>query len=204
MSNMMFAGEKPKKGGKAAILIHGRGASAGSILSLQSYLNLNSYALVAPQASGNTWYPYSFMAPDLSNQPKLEESLSQIQEAFDHLINAGVSSSDILILGFSQGACLSLEFSARNAQKFAGVVAFTGGLIGEKLNPSKYQGDYQGTPILISGSKQDMHVPLTRMQESATLLERLGAKVNLLSFNDAMHTIREEEVDWVNKHLLGQ
>ncbi|MCS5491603.1 alpha/beta hydrolase [Algoriphagus limi] len=203
MSNMIFAGEKPNQGGKAAILIHGRGASAESILSLQSYLNLDEYALVAPQASNHTWYPFSFMAPDESNQPKLEESLSKIQDAFGYLTQAGVSPSDILILGFSQGACLSLEFAAKNAQKFAGVVAFTGGLIGEKLNPSKYSGDFQGTTILISGSKQDMHVPLSRMQESADLLTRMGADVTLASFHDSMHTIRQEEVDWVNKNLLG-
>ncbi|TFV93341.1 phospholipase [Algoriphagus kandeliae] len=203
MSNMIIAGEKPENGRKAAILIHGRGASAESILSLQSYLNLDEYALVAPQASDNTWYPFSFMAPDESNQPKLEESLSQIQQAFEYLINGGVSSSDILILGFSQGACLSLEFAARNGKKFGGVVAFTGGLIGEKLNPAKYQGDFQGTPILISGSKQDMHVPLSRMQDSADLLKKMGAEVTLIPFPDSMHTIRQEEVEWVNEHLLG-
>ncbi|NVJ86399.1 MAG: dienelactone hydrolase family protein [Algoriphagus sp.] len=203
MSNLIFAGKKPVEGGKAAILIHGRGASAESILSLKSYLNLDQYALVAPQASDNTWYPYSFMAPDESNQPKLEQSLSQIQDAFEYLTKAGVSPADILILGFSQGACLSLEFSARNAQKFKGIIAFTGGLIGENLSPSTYQGDFQNTPILISGSDQDFHVPFARMEESSNLLEKMGANVKLLTFKDPAHTIRQEEVDWVNEHFLG-
>lgn len=203
MSKQISEGQNPQKGRKAAIMIHGRGASAESILSLKSYLNLEDFALIAPQASGGTWYPYSFMAPDHSNQPALTNSLQQIKDAFDFLIEEGVLASDIFLIGFSQGACLSLEFAARNAQKLGGVVAFTGGLIGEQINPANYQGDFKGTPILISGSQHDMHVPLERMQESETLLTKQGAKVKLLSFSDSAHTIRQEEINWVNQHILG-
>lgn len=203
MNKLINEGQKPQKGKKAAIMIHGRGASAKSILSLKSYLKLDDFALMAPQAPGGTWYPYSFMAPDHSNQPALDQSLSQIKEAFDSLLTEGVEPSDIFLIGFSQGACLSLEFAARNAQKLGGVVAFTGGLIGEQIIRDNYQGDFEGTPVLISGSQQDMHVPLERMQESETLLTKQGANVKLLSFPDSAHTIRQEEIDWVNQHILG-
>ena len=184
-------------------MIHGRGASAESILSLKSYLKLDDFALIAPQAAGGTWYPYSFMAPDHSNQLALTNSLQQIKEAFDSLIEEGVLASDIYLIGFSQGACLSLEFAAQNAQKIGGVVAFTGGLIGEQINRDNYQGDFEGTPVLISGSQQDMHVPLERMQESESILTKHGAKVKLMTFADSAHTIRQEEIDWVNQHILG-
>ncbi|TDK44777.1 alpha/beta hydrolase [Algoriphagus formosus] len=203
MNKLINEGQKPQKGKKAAIMIHGRGASAESILSLKSYLKLDDFALIAPQAAGGTWYPYSFMAPDQSNQPALTNSLQQIKEAFGSLIEGGVLASDIYLIGFSQGACLSLEFASRNAQKLGGVVAFTGGLIGEKINRDNYQGDFEGTPVLISGSQQDMHVPLERMQESETLLTKHGAKVKLMTFADSAHTIRQEEIDWVNQHILG-
>jgi phospholipase/carboxylesterase len=203
MNKLINEGQKPQKGKKAAILIHGRGASAESILSLKSYLKLDDFALIAPQAAGGTWYPYSFLAPDHSNQPALTNSLQQINDAFDSLIEEGVLASDIYLIGFSQGACLSLEFAARNAQKLGGVVAFTAGLIGEQINTDNYQGDFEGTPVLISGSQQDMHVPLERMQESETLLTKQGAKVKLLTFADSAHTIRQEEIDWVNQHILG-
>lgn len=203
MNKLINEGQKPQKGKKAAIMIHGRGASAKSILSLKSYLKLDDFALMAPQAPGGTWYPYSFMAPDVSNQPALSNSLQQINDAFDSLIEEGVLASDIYLIGFSQGACLSLEFAARNAQKLGGVVAFTGGLIGEQINTDNYQGDFEGTPVLISGSQQDMHVPLERMKESESLLKKNGADVKLLTFADSAHTIRQEEIDWVNQHILG-
>ncbi|SFU19684.1 phospholipase/carboxylesterase [Algoriphagus locisalis] len=202
MPKIKTAGIALDQAKKAAILIHGRGANAESILSLSNYLNLDEYALLAPEAEGGTWYPYSFMAPDEANQAALEESLATINEAWSHISAAGISSENVVFIGFSQGACLSLEFAAQNAQKLGGVIAFTGGLIGEQIQDQKYSGDFVGTPVFIGSSEKDFHVPLSRIQESETLLSRMGAKVKLLIFKDSNHTIRQEETDWVNKNIL--
>jgi phospholipase/carboxylesterase len=203
MTDLIQAGKDLKEASSAAILIHGRGASAQSIISLKSYLKLKDFALLAPQAEGNTWYPYSFMAPDESNQQSLKKSLGKIQKAFDQIVKKGIPTERIYLIGFSQGACLSLEFAALNAQKLGGVVAFTGGLIGEKLQPEKYKGNFEGTPVFIGSSNRDFHVPLTRIEESAELLEKMGANVKTLIFDDPEHTIREKELEWVNEHLLS-
>lgn len=202
MPKIKTAGIPLDQAKKAAILIHGRGANAESILSLSKYLNLNEYALLAPDAKGGTWYPYSFMAPDEANEKALTESLATIKEAWEQIAAAGIPSENVVFIGFSQGACLSLEFAAQNAQKLGGVIAFTGGLIGESIQEQKYSGDFEGTPIFIGSSERDFHVPLSRINESETLLSRMGAKVKLLIFKDSDHTIRQEEIDWVNRNIL--
>lgn len=202
MSNIQQAGTPIEEARKAAILLHGRGASASSILSLRQYLNLEGFALLAPQAEGNTWYPYSFMAPDESNEQSLKSSLSIVDEAFQLALKHEIKPEQIYFIGFSQGACLSLEYSALHAQKLGGVIAFTGGLIGEKLESTKYSGDYESTPIFIGSSKRDFHVPAERILQSASLLEGMGAQIKTLLFEDGDHTIRQDEIDWVNKNML--
>jgi phospholipase/carboxylesterase len=202
MADIKQAGKTLEEAHKVGVLIHGRGASAESILSLQDYLSLEEFALFAPQAVGGSWYPYSFMAPDRNNEPAFSHAIKTIQDLVDSILKMGFTSDQIYFIGFSQGACLSLEYAAQNAKKYGGVIAFTGGLIGEELNPSKYKGDFMGTPIFIGASKQDMHVPLKRIQESSELLENLGAKVKSLIFEDSEHTIRQEEIDWVNTNIL--
>jgi phospholipase/carboxylesterase len=187
---------------KAIIMIHGRGATAESILMLVPHLNLTDYAILAPQANGNTWYPFGFMASDEGNKLAMENSLKVVSQAWDELIKAGILPEHIFLLGFSQGACLSLEFAARNAQKMGGVVAFTGGLIGEKLKPENYSGDFEGTPIFIGSSDRDFHVPTKRINESAELLQKMGAKVTVKLFNDPDHRIRVEEINWVNQQIF--
>lgn len=187
---------------KVAIMLHGRGASAHSILELEKYLNLEDFALLAPQAKGNTWYPFSFMAPDASNEPALSNSIRHLEDLVSGLYNQGFESKQIFWIGFSQGACLSLEFATRHAKRYGGVAAFTGGLIGEKLQPGKYSGDFAGTPVFIGASFRDMHVPLERIEASAKLMQSLGANVQKLIFQDTMHTIRQEELDWVNTHIF--
>lgn len=184
-------------------MIHGRGASVSSILSLREYLNLSDFALILPEAKDNSWYPYSFMAPDQKNQPALSQAIAQLDRIMEDLYSRGFKSEQIYFIGFSQGACLSLEYPARNAAKYGGVIAFTGGLIGEEIFPSKYQGDFQQTPIFIGSSEDDVHVPLDRINASKELLEKMGAKVTKLIFEDRQHTIRHEEVDWVNAHFLS-
>ncbi len=202
MTKVKTAGVPLDKAKKAAIMIHGRGASAESILSLAQHLNLDDYALLAPEAAGGTWYPYSFMAPDEANQAALASSLAAIRATWDQISEAGISSGNVVLIGFSQGACLSLEFAALNACKLGGVIAFTGGLIGEEIRPNKYSGDFAGSPVFIGSSEKDMHVPLSRIKESETLLSRMGAKVKLLIFPDSNHSIRQEEIDWVNGNIV--
>ena len=187
---------------KAIIMIHGRGGTAESILSLVPHLNLTDYAILAPQANGNTWYPFGFMTSDEGNKVALENSLKVLGQVWSEIIEAGIAPENVFVLGFSQGACLSLEFAARNAQKLGGVVAFTGGLIGEKLNPDNYSGDFQGTQINISSSDRDFHVPAKRINESADLLRKMGADVNVELFDDPDHTIRVEEIKWANRKIF--
>ncbi len=187
---------------KAIILIHGRGATAESILSLSSHLNLTGYAILAPQANGNSWYPYGFMASDEGNKDALQRSLKAIAAVREEVLAAGIPDERVYFLGFSQGACLSLEFVARHATRFGGVVAFTGGLVGEKLQPERYSGDFKNTPIFIGSSKRDFHVPANRIKESGDLLRKMGAEVTIKLFDDPDHTIREEEINWVNQRIF--
>lgn len=202
MLEVIHRGVPLDKAVKVAILIHGRGASAQSILELEKHLNLDGFALLAPQAKGNTWYPFSFMAPDASNEPAFSDSIKGLDDLVGHLYQQGFGSEQLYWIGFSQGACLSLEYAAQHATKYGGVAAFTGGLIGEQLRPEKYQGKFDGTQVLIGSSFRDMHVPLHRVEASAKILESMGANVKTLVFPDTMHTIRQEELDWVNEHIL--
>ena len=202
MSNWIQTGLPLSESKKAIILLHGRGATAESIVSLADYLELADFSIFAPQAAQRTWYPYGFMASDEGNLSALNSSLQQVCLLFQFLIENGKAPEQIYVMGFSQGACLSLEFAALNAQKLGGVVAFTGGLIGEKLEEKKYSGDFQGTPILLSSSVHDMHVPAQRINDSAQLLQKMGAEVSLKFFEDELHTIRPEELTWVNQTLF--
>ena len=202
MSNWIQTGLPLSESKKAILLLHGRGATAESIVSLADYLELADFSIFAPQAAQRTWYPYGFMASDEGNLSALNSSLQQVSLLFQFLIENGKAPEQIYVMGFSQGACLSLEFAALNAQKLGGVVAFTGGLIGEKLEEKKYSGDFQGTPILLSSSAYDMHVPAQRINDSAQLLQKMGAEVSLKFFEDELHTIRPEELTWVNQTLF--
>jgi len=202
MSNWIQTGLPLSESKKAIILLHGRGATAESIVSLADYLELADFSIFAPQAAQRTWYPYGFMASDEGNLSALNSSLQQVSLLFQFLIENGKTPEQIYVMGFSQGACLSLEFAALNVQKLGGVVAFTGGLIGEKLEEKKYSGDFQGTPILLSSSAHDMHVPAQRINDSAQLLQKMGAEVSLKFFEDELHTIRPEELTWVNQTLF--
>ncbi len=202
MLNIFHEGQPIESANKVGILIHGRGATVSSILSLRDHLNLDEFALVLPQANNNTWYPYSFMAPDHMNEPFLTEAIQEIDHIVQDLLKQGFTSDKIYLFGFSQGACLSLEYAARNPKKYGAVVAFTGGLIGEQLDIPKYSGDFEQTPVFIGSSEEDMHVPLSRIDESVKVFKQMGAKVNTLIFPDRYHTIRQEEVDWVNSNIL--
>jgi len=186
---------------KALIMLHGRGGSAEDILSLAQYLLVEDFYITAPQATNNTWYPFSFLAPTSQNEPWLSSALNVVKEISDRIQQSGIKPDNIFILGFSQGACLTIEFAARNAQKYGGVIALTGGLIGDKLEPARYSGNFEGTRILMTNGNNDPHVPLLRSEQSKQQLESMAAKVELLVYPNRPHTILQEELKVVAGYL---
>jgi phospholipase/carboxylesterase len=169
---------------------------------LERGLNVKDMALYAPQATNNSWYPYSFMAPVQENEPALSSALDVINQVVEQAIADGISADKIYFLGFSQGACLTLEYIARNAKRFGGAVAFTGGLIGEELELKNYTGDFAGTPVLITTGDPDMHVPLSRVKESVDVLKDLNANVTLKVYKGRPHTISFEELSLANEYIF--
>lgn len=197
----MQTGLPLKEADKVIIMVHGRGASADSILSLKSHLKVEKAAFFAPQAKNHTWYPFSFLAPVQQNQPYLDEALETLSALVEEIKAEGIPANKIYLLGFSQGACLTLEFAARNASKYGGVITFTGGLIGEKLNLNNYQGDFNQTPILITTGDPDPHVPVSRVNESAEILKKMNAEVRVEIFKGRPHTIEFKELELANQLL---
>ncbi|QNF31955.1 dienelactone hydrolase family protein [Adhaeribacter swui] len=192
---IVSAGKPLIETGKAIIFIHGRGASAESILSLKDYLEVDAFSLFAPQATNNSWYPYSFMAPEEQNQPALDSALEILQELLTSIVNQGVSSENVYLLGFSQGACLTAEFATRHAQRYGGLLIFTGGLIGQQVNTSRYAGDFAGTPVLITTGDPDPHVPVSRVNETIKIIEEKGALITSKIYPRRPHTILPEEME---------
>jgi phospholipase/carboxylesterase len=187
----------------AVVLIHGRGASANDILGLAAELDFPGLAYLAPEAAGNTWYPYSFLAPIEKNQPWLDSALRLLGETVKRVVAAGIHRSNVGIVGFSQGACLATEFVARNAARYGGLIAFTGGLIGPPGTKFIYSGELSGTPCFLGAGDPDPHVPWQRVEESASVLSALGAAVTLRRYPGLPHTINEEEIEQA-KNILRQ
>ncbi len=185
---------------KALVLLHGRGGTAAGILGLANEFCDESFYVVAPEAPNNAWYPYSFMVEESDNEPKLSDSIKSVKDLIDQIAEY-VPHNQIYLMGFSQGACLSLEIAARFATTYGGIIAFTGGLIGKELIDSKYQGNFEGTKIFIGTSENDPHIPLIRAEESKKLLQKLGADVTLKVYPGFSHTITQEEIDVV-KNLM--
>lgn len=189
---------RPLRGARAVmILVHGRGASAESILGLAGELDRAAFTYLAPQAAGHTWYPYSFLAPLEQNEPHLSSALALLGSVVDRVTEAGIPPERLVLAGFSQGACLTLEFAARNARRFGGVAALTGGLIGPDGTSREYPGFFDGTPIFLGSSDPDPHVPRSRVEESARVLERMGARVTTRIYPGMGHTINEDELEHV-------
>lgn len=196
--NIQTAGKSLKDAEKVLIMIHGRGADARDILGVASHLNVSEYALQAPEATNNTWYPYSFMAKPEQNEPWLSSALDLLKAMVDEVTKEGIIAENIYFLGFSQGACLALEFVARHAQRLGGVVALTGGLIGDTINPENYSGNFNGTPIFLGTGNPDPHVPVERVKESADILEKMNAKVHFKVYEGRSHTISQDEIEEAN------
>ena len=195
----LLTGGVPLREASAAVLmLHGRGASAESILTLTQELgDPPGFAYAAPQAAGHTWYPHSFLAPLEANEPSLSSALAAVGEAVDHLRVAGIPRERIVVLGFSQGACLALEYAARHAGRYGGVVGLSGGLIG----PDGYAGSLDGTPVFLGCSDIDAHIPLARVHETDAVLQRLGGQVDTRVYPGMGHTINQDEIDAVRALL---
>ena len=201
------AGAQLDKARAAMVMVHGRGASAPSILTLADALGRPDFAYVAPQASGNTWYPNSFLAPSPSNEPGISSGMQAIRDALDQVAEAGIPADRTMLLGFSQGACLALEFSARHARRYGGVVGLSGGLIGPDGTPRDYAGSLDGTPTFLGCSDVDFHIPKERVDLSAQVLEKLGADVTKRIYPGMGHTVNEDEIAHVQAimdRLLGE
>lgn len=192
---VLTAGPTLEKAAGAIVMIHGRGASAESILSIYSGLRADTVAAFAPQAAGNTWYPHSFLQPLTSNQPYLDSALGKIESIVEDLLKRGVASERIALLGFSQGACLTSEFVARNPRRYGAVCILTGGLIGPDGTPRNYPGSLAGTPVFLGTSDPDPHVPIERAEETRDVLTRMSAVVNYRTYPGMPHTINGEEID---------
>lgn len=199
--NIIQSGQPLNPQNKVLILLHGRGGNAEDMLQLSGHLPVDDFTLLAPQATQYTWYPYSFMVPPAQNEPGLSSALTVLAELVEDLQAKGIPTENIYVAGFSQGACLTLEFVTRNARHYGGVLAFTGGLIGDKIYSENYQGDFKDTPVFISTGDPDAHVPLERVNESVKILEKMNARVELKVFPGRPHTITAEELklaaDWV-------
>ena len=187
----------------AMVMVHGRGATAESILSLAPALGIDGFAYLAPQASGNTWYPNSFLAPIPSNEPGITSGLAAIANVIGRITAAGIPLERIIILGFSQGACLSLEYTARNATRYGGIACLSGGLIGPDGTPRDYAGDYAGTPAFLGCSDIDGHIPARRVTESAEVIERMGAETTVKLYPGMGHLVNEDEIEHVKALMRG-
>src|SRR6266852_2585385 len=194
---ILRAGEPLNQAQAAMVMVHGRGATAENILDLTVELDQPGFVYLAPQAAGNTWYPQSFLAPLASNEPGLSSGLAAIANVLAQVAQAGIPLERTMLLGFSQGACLALEFVARNARRYGGVAGLSGGLIGPDGTPRDYPGSLAGTPVFLGCSDVDFHVPKERVQHSAEVLQKLGGEVTAQLYPRMAHTVNRDEIDFV-------
>lgn len=200
-SNILTHGASPKEAEFAMIMIHGRGASAESIITLSNEFDTGNIHYRAPQANQFTWYPYSFLQPTERNEPGLSSGLQVIFDIISDLQKEGIPKEKIVLLGFSQGACLATEFVARHPARYGGLVALSGGLIGESVQEEEYKGDLEGTPYFIGCSDVDPHIPVERVNESVKVLEKLGAEVTKKIYPGMGHTVNQDEIEHIKKIL---
>ncbi len=183
------------------VLVHGRGGSAQDMIVLARELNRPELACFVPEAAGRTWYPYSFLEKLEKNQSHLNSALRLLKTVLGKIEAAKVAFERVALIGFSQGACLTLEFAARNARRYGALVGLSGGLIGPEGTPRDYPGSFDGTPVFLGCSDVDPHVPKRRVDETAAVLERMGATVTKRIYPGMGHTINPEEVEMVRGML---
>jgi predicted esterase len=185
------------------IMVHGRGATADGIASLAAPLGAaGTWSVVAPQATGQTWYPYSFLSPIPQNEPGITSGIALLEHLVQEALDEGYRTDQVALVGFSQGACLSLEFAARHPRRYAAVIGYSGGLIGPPGTPRDYPGSLDGTPVFLGCSDVDAHIPAERVRETAEVLTRMGAHVDMRLYPGMPHTVNDEEIA-VGRELLA-
>ena len=193
---VMHTGARLEEAKAAMILVHGRGASAQSILGLSQELYHKSIAYLAPQAAGHTWYPYSFLAPIAQNEPGISSGLQAIDDLVNRIQESGIPAERIILGGFSQGACLTSEYAARNPRRYGGLLIFSGGVIGPLGMPRSYEGSLESTPVFLGCSDADAHIPVERVHETAEIFTGMGAAVTKSIYPAEMgHTIIPDEIE---------
>ena len=185
----------------AMIMVHGRGASADDILGLAPELDAPEVAFLAPQAAGHTWYPNSFLSPIENNEPGISSALALMAEIVGSVHKSGIPAGSVFLLGFSQGACLTLEYAARNARRYGGIIGLSGGLIGPEGTPREYAGSLEGTPVFLGCSDVDPHIPKARVLLSKEVLSRLGGSVTARLYPGMGHTVNEDEIEAVRSMI---
>jgi predicted esterase len=188
----------------AVILVHGRGDSASGILGLADALDAPHVMWLAPQAAGHAWYPFSFLVPMERNEPGLSSGLAVIDGLVEAMRGEGLPPERIVLMGFSQGACLAQEYAARHARRYHAVVGLSGGLIGPPGTPRDYPGSFDGTPVFLGCSDVDAHIPVERVHESADVFARMGAAVDKRIYPGMGHTVNAEELSAVQALLGGR
>lgn len=194
---VFYYGVKLDDADSVMIMIHGRGATAQSILSLADEFKVNGIAYIAPQAENYTWYPYSFLTPIEKNEPGITSGLNKIDMIVNDLLEKGFSSEQIFLLGFSQGACLSLEYAVRNPKKFGGIFGLSGGVIGPPGTKWNYNGDFNDTKIFLGCSDIDPHIPLERVNETENVFKLMNTNVTKRIYKGMGHTINQDEIDFI-------
>jgi predicted esterase len=190
---VLEAGERLGAARAAMILLHGRGASAEDIMTVGAELHQPGFVYLAPQAAGNAWYPHPFTAPIESNEPFLSSALGVVEDLLQR-VQATIPAQRVVILGFSQGACLALEFAARNPRRYGGVVGLSGGLIGPEGTPRDPAGSFEGTPVFLGCSDVDPHIPKARVVSAGEVFEAMGAAVTVRLYPGMAHTVSGEEI----------
>ena len=191
---IVAAGASLEEARAALVMVHGRGATAESILTLVPALDRPDVAYLAPQAGGNTWYPYGFMSPIPQNEPGISSGLEAIEDVLLHVAAAGIPPERTILLGFSQGACLTLEFAARHARRYGGLAGLSGGLIGPDGTPRDYAGSLDGTPVFLGCSDIDAHIPKERVALTAQVLQALGGVVTMRLYPGMDHVVNDDEI----------
>lgn len=196
------AGSDLREARAAVILLHGRGGSAADILTLAGEIGRDDVAFLAPEAAGHTWYPYRFTEPFERNQPYLDSALRRVGEMSDRA-TAHLPADRVILVGFSQGACLALEYAARNPARFGGLAGLSGGLIGPDDTARDYPGSLDGTPTFLGCSDVDPHIPVERVHETAEVLERMGAAVTTRIYPGWIHSVNMDELAALREMISG-
>jgi phospholipase/carboxylesterase len=200
---VLAAGEPLSAARAAMVMVHGRGATAESILALADAFDQAGFAYLAPQATGGTWYPNSFLAPIASNEPWLSSALAVVANVCDRVGAVGLPPERTILFGFSQGACLVLEFAARHARRYGGLAGLSGGLIGPDGTPRDYPGSLDGSPVFLGCSDVDVHIPKARVLHTAAVLRQLGGSVTDRLYPGMGHTVNEDELEFV-RGMMGR